>query len=259
MAESLIDHSQEEKEEKRKQYENLWGGGVPDAFSLLANGIKAVGTRGREKTGSYADMGARGDINGSHGGMLAINTLKKDYFPDALVVTNSYNVAIDRWPEERHAEIAAKELTASGIPEDDIIVQEESVSTVSELLQNIVLTENHQWKNVVMVTNGAQLLRARAMLEKIDTIFDPLKFRERPEIQAALATFLERQKKGEVKMSVISAEDMLELKDPRLAKLVQAVRESALYQESKKRQDNAAEQIKAGTYGKNPPPVTLVK
>ncbi len=247
-------------EEKKNLYENLWGGGEPDAFSLLANGVKVKGTEGIEKTGGYADTGARKDINGSHGGMVAIRTLRTDYFPEAKVVTNSFNEKIEgRWPEEPHAKVVAKELAGSGIPEADIIVQEKSISTASELLYNICLAEEHQWKNIVVITNGAQVERARAMLEKIDTVFDPLKFRERPEIQEALPKFLERQRKGEVKISIVSAEDVLELKSARHAKLVQAVRESVIYQESKKRQDTAAEQIRNGTYGQKPPEVTLLK
>jgi len=249
------------KEEDRKLYEPLWGGGVPDAFSLLANGVKKVGTAGRWKTGGYADMGARGDINGSHGGMVAIRRLKKKYFPDAVVVANSFNAATKDSPEERHAEVAAAEFRAVGIPEEDIIVQVDSVSTVTELLENIRLIEEHNWKHLVLFTNGAQVERARAALEKIDTVFDPLKFRERPEIQKALASFLERQKNGEARISIVAAEDALERMDKRFAKLVQDIKETPLYKESKARQDNAAMQIRDGTYGQpqNRPPETLIK
>lgn len=265
-AENVLNPDQLTREDRKNAYEALWGGGEPDAFSLLANGVKVIETEletvtvRREKTGSYADKGARNDINGSHGGMIAMRTLKEEsYFPDALLVTNSRNAAIETWPEERHAEVAAKELADLGVPKEDIIVQEESISTASELFQNIRLAENNHWKLLVIITNGAQVLRARAMLEKIDTVFDPLGYRQKPEIAAALSSFLERQKKGDVKISIISAEDVLALKSPRHARLMQAVRETQLYKDSKARQDSAAEQIKAGTYGKKPPPETLLK
>src|SRR3989344_190930 len=107
------------KEEGRALYERLWGGGTPDAFSLLANGVKKIkddeGEIVRQKTGGYADAGARGDINGSHGGMVAIRRLQKEYFPEAKVIANSYNAATPdgRWPEERHAEVAAAEFRAA--------------------------------------------------------------------------------------------------------------------------------------------------
>jgi len=255
------------QEEKKNLYEELWGGGTPDAFSLLANGVREVGTEvetdtgtlRREKTGGYKDIGARNDINGSHGGMVAIRTLKSDYFPEAKVVTNSFNAESERWKEERHAEVAAKELADSGIPEADIIVQTDSVSTVTELLYNIYLAEKYKWNNLVIITNGTQLGRARAMLEKIGSVFDPLKFRERPEVSKALFWFFQRQWRNEVKISIISAEDVLALKSSRHAKLIQAVRESDLYKESKARQDSAAEQIRNGTYGQKPPSVTLLK
>lgn len=247
------------KEEGRALYEPLWGGGVPDAFSLLANGVKKVGTAGVWKTGGYADTGARGDINGSHAGVIVIRRLGKEYFPEAKVVANSFNTATEDWPEERHAEVAAREFRAAGIPEEDIIVQQDSVSTVSELLENIRLVEENNWKHLVIFTNGAQVERARAALEKIDTVFDPLQFRERPEIQKALASFLERQKKGEVRISIVAAEDALERMGEPYARLVQRVKESPLYVESKARQDAAATLIRADEYGKNPPPETLAK
>ncbi|MBY0539771.1 YdcF family protein [Patescibacteria group bacterium] len=246
--------------ESRKLYESLWGGGVPDAFSLLANGVKKVGTVGRWKTGGYSDVGARGDINGSHGGEIAIRRLKTEYFTEAKVIANSFNTATKDWPEERHAEVAAAEFRSAGISEEDIIVQQDSVSTVTELLENIRLVEERNWKHLVIFTNGAQVERARAALEKIDTVFDPLKFRERPEIQKVLASFLEKRKKGEVKISIVAAEDALERMDERYARLMQEVRETELYRMSKARQDNAAEQIRAGTYGQpqNRPPTTIL-
>ena len=249
------------KEEGRALYAPLWGGGVPDAFSLLGNGVKKVGTAGVWKTGGYADTGARGDINGSHAGVIVIRRLEKEYFPEAKIVTNSYNAATKDWPEERHAEVAAAEFRAAGIPEEDIIVQQDSVSTVSELLENIRLAEENNWKHLVIFTNGAQVERARAMLEKIDTVFDPLEFRKQPEIKKALASFLEKRKRNEVRINIVSAEDALERMDERYARIVQNIRESPLYVESKARQDKAASQIREGTYGlpQNRPPESLTK
>lgn len=247
------------KEEGRALYAPLWGGGVPDAFSLLANGVKKVGTAGVWKTGGYTDTGARGDINGSHAGVIVIRRLEKEYFPETKIVANSFNTATEDWPEERHAEVAAREFRAAGIPEEDIIVQQDSVSTVTELLENIRLAEENNWKHLVIFTNGAQVERARASLEKIDTVFDPLQFRERPEIQKALKSFLERQERREVKISIVAAEDALERMGERYVKFVQRVKGSPLYVESKARQDAAAAQIREGTYGKNPPPETLTK
>lgn len=251
------------KEEGRALYEPLWGGGTPDAFSLLANGVKEVGTVGRWKTGSYADTGARGDINGSHGGMAAIRRLRKEYFPEAEVVANSYNAATPdgRWPEERHAEVAAAEFKAAGIPEEAILIQEESFSTFTELLNNIRLAEEKGWKHLVIFTNGAQIGRTQAMLEHIDdqkaeylrTLIDT------PEKRAKfkLDSFLQRRARGEVKISIVAAEDALERMSERHARLVQDVKETSLYQESKGRQDAVIPDLEAGTYGLKPPSTTI--
>ena len=255
--------AKESKEVAKASYESLWGGGMPDAFSLLANGVKEVGTAKRWKTGSYADVGARGDINGSHGGMVAIRRLKKEYFPEAKVVANSYNVATSdgRWPEERHAEVVASEFKAAGIPEADIIVQEGSFSTFTELLHTIRLTEENNWKHIVVFTNGAQVGRTRAMLEHLDeqkaqylrTLIDT------PEKRAKfrLDSFLGRQERGEVKISVVASEDVLERMGERHAELVKNVRQTPLYQESKSRQDTAIKDLEEGTYGVKPSSMTI--
>lgn len=247
------------QEEGVKLYESLWGGGAPDAFSLLANGVKEVGTVGRLKTGSYADMGARGDINGSHAGMVAIRRLQKEYFPEAKIVANSYNAATDSWAEERHAEVAAAEFKAAGIPKEDIVVQEASFSTFTELLNNMKLAQENGWKRLVIVTNGAQVGRARAMLEHIDEQQAPYlrKVIDSEEVRKWLDPFLKKWKNGEVKMSVISAEDALERMSGRHARLVQDVKETPLYQKSKQGQDAVIPDLEAGTYGVTPPSVTI--
>jgi len=252
------------KEEGRALYAPLWGGGVPDAFSLLGNGTKEVGNEEkgikRWKTGSYADIGARGDINGSHGGMVAIRRLQKEYFPEAKVITNSYNAATPdgRWPEERHAEVAAAEFRAADI---SVIMQEESFSTFTELLNNIRLAEENGWKHLVIFTNGAQVGRTRAMLEHIDDQkAEHLRKRiDTPEKRAKfkLDPYLQRRATGEVKISVVAAEDALERMSERYARLVQNVKETPLYQESKARQDAAIPELEAGTYGTKPLPITL--
>lgn len=256
-------HGEVAYEKARESQESLWGGGTPDAFSLLANGVKEVGTLGRWKTGDYEDTGARGDINGSHGGMVAIRWLHKNYFPEAKVVANSYNAATQdgRWPEERHAEVAAHEFQVAGIPEEKIIVQEESFSTFTELLHNIRLAEENGWKHLVIVTNGAQAGRTRAMLEHIDeqkadylrTLIDTPEKREK----FHLDSFLERKKGGAVKISVVVAEDVLERVSTRHADMVAHVRAMESYKESKRRQDATIPAIENGTYGIMPPAVTI--
>lgn len=249
------------REGERKSYEALWGGGVPDAFSLLANGVKEVGTVGRWKTGSYADTGARGDINGSHGGMVAIRRLKKEFFPGAKIIANSYNAPTPdgRWPEERHAEVAAAEFAAANIPKEDIILQEASFSTLTELLNNIKLTVENGWRLVVIVTNGAQVGRTRAMLEHIDEQQAPYlrKVLDSEEVRGQLDSFLKMRERGEVKIVVISAEDALEKMGRRHEKFVDEVHNTPLYQESKLRQDATIPDLEKGTYGLTPPPATI--
>src|SRR3989344_5917915 len=234
------------KEEGRALYAPLWGGGVPDAFSLLGNGTKEVGNEEkgikRWKTGSYADIGARVDINGSDGGMVEIRRLQREYFPEAKVVVNSYNAATPdgRWPEERHAEVAAAEFKATGAPEADIVVQDESFSTFTELLHTIRLAEENNWRNIVVFTNGAQVGRTRAMLEHIDeqnaeylrALINTPEKRER----FKLDSFLKRCEVGAVRVSVVAAEDALERMSERHAELVHRVKDTALYQESKQKQ-----------------------
>lgn len=239
--------------EKRKEYEQLCDG-KPDAISLLARTVRSAGAVGRVKTGGYSpeESDIHGNLGSSHAGVVAAKELKK-YFPEAKIVANSRIKARDNWPEERHAEIAAAELKRAHIQADQIIVQDNSFSTLTELLETIRLTVENHWKHVVILAPGHQVERATAMLEMVDTVIDRTQYRERPEIKEALHAFAEQQKKGETKISIVASEDILSRTSPRHRRIVEAATSSPEWKALLEREKRSAEEIRNGTYGQKHP------
>ena len=239
--------------EKRKEYEQLCGG-KPDAISILARTVRSAGAVGRVKTGGYRteETDIHGNIGSSHAGVVAAKELKK-YFPEAKIVTNSLIKPRDNWPEERHAEVAAAELTRAHIPEDQIIVQDNSFSTLTELLETIRLTVENQWTHVVVLVPEHQVERATAMLEMINTVIDRTQYRDRPEIKEALKAFAELQKDGKTKITILASEDVLSRTSPRHRHIVETVRNSPEWKALREREKISAEEIRNGTYGQKHP------
>jgi hypothetical protein len=253
MVETVQDQRLMREKEKKEGYEQLCGG-QPDAISVLARTVRSVGTVGRVKTGGYRpeESDIHGNLGSSHAGVVAAKELKK-YFPEAKIVTNSRIKARDNWPEERHAEIAAAELQRAHIPADHIIVQDNSFSTLTELLETIRLTVENRWKHVVILVPGHQVERVTAMLEMVDTVIDRTQYRERPEIKEALKTFAEQQKKGETKLSIIASEDVLSRTSPRHRRVVEAATNSPEWKALLESEKRSAEEIRDGKYGQKHP------
>jgi len=245
--------------ERKGEYERLCGG-KPDAVSILARTVRASGTVQRMKTGGYGpeNTDIHGNIGGSHAGVIAARELKK-YFPEAIIVTNSRMDARNGRPEERLAEVARDELKRAHVPADQIVVQDKSFSTLGELLENIRLAVENEWRHVVILAGGHQGKRATAMLDRIDTVADPAKYRERPEIREALEKYAARKEAGALRITIVASEDIVELISRRHREVVAAAKTSPAWRQTEERDNAAAQEILDGTYGKRPPPTSIKK
>jgi len=244
----------EKSEEKRKAYEKLCDG-VPDAISILARGVETIEKGGevvRSKTTGYLGKEVHGNVSGSRVGVLAAIELSK-YFPDAHVVANSF---VER-TNERHAQVTAAELKRAGVASEQIIVQEDSFSTYSELLELVRLVAANEWQHAVVVVNEFVVPRTRALLRHIHDVGDPRGYRQRPGIEEALRAYEEMRSAGSVRITVVSSEDIVSLIDPRFRKVVEAARQLPAWQKTIEQEQLGVQAIEDGTYGKNPPTTSV--
>lgn len=242
-------------EKKRAAYETLCEG-VPDAISILARGLETVERDGeivRTKTTGYQSTEIHGNVSGSRAGVLAAIELSK-YFPEANLIANSFVHRTD----EHHARVIATELERAGVQPDRIIIQEDSFSTYSELLELIRLVTQHEWRHAVVVVNEFVVPRAKAFIRHIHDVGDPAGYRERPGIAEVLQKYEEMRRAGSACITVVSSEEIVSRIDPRYRRLIEEARKLPQWQTTTERELSATRAIDDGMYGKDPPP-TFVK
>ncbi len=235
--------------EKRATYEEL-SGGVPDAIFILARNAAMNEASGTFKSGSYGAVDIHGNLAGGKARSVAAAELHR-YFPNSTVVTNS-NIKTE---PVSYAQVTAQEVEKRGVPQEKIVIQEDSYSTFTELLELIKLVVANGWKNVAVVVNEFQISRPQAMLEHIDELHDPNGYWKKPDVQEALAAF---KNLPDVRIHFVSAEDVLVEADPHYKAVVDAARALPAWKELEAKEQAAANQVRNGEYWKSVPS-TLVK
>ncbi len=230
---------------KKETYERLCEG-KPDALFILAHDVDKNPITGKARSGSYAHVDPIGRIGGAKARTIAAAELHR-YFPGATLVANSWSEYTGEYVS--HAKIAAEELKARGVPASDIIVQENSYSTFTELLELIRLIVENNWLHVVAIANEFQILRAKAMLERIGDLHDPKGESQKPEVRECIETFLQMG----ANITFVSAEGVISTKDPRLKRIVDAAKQLPLWQTTMQRDMAGAKQVRDGEYWKNAP------
>lgn len=240
--------------ERLKAYKALCGG-APDIISVLARGTEVFKARGeiiRSKTTGYLSKEVHGNISGSRAGVLAAVELSRA-FPEAIVMANSF---IER-TGERHAQVTAEELERAGVPQDHIVIQEESFNTFSEIIELIKIVVQKDVRHAVVVVNEFIIPRAQALLERIQTVGDPAGYRERPGVADALEKFEELLRSGKANISFVSSEDVISLIDPRYKRLVEETRKLPAWQKTIEMEQSGVRAIEEGTYGIQPPSTSV--
>ncbi len=234
---------------KRKTYERLCDG-VPDAVVILARDVIKNEITGEMKSGSYGNVDIHGLIGGAKARSIAGAELHR-FFPDALVVTNS-NIKTEPYS---YARVTAGELEKRGVEREKMLIQENSYSTFTELIELVKLIVEHKWRHAAVVVNEFSIPRAQAMIEHIHELHDPNGYSKQPEVLQALDVF--KQMSG-VKIVFVAAEDVLLAADPHFKRVITEAKQLPAWKEVMEREQAGAQQIRDGEYWKNLPP-TFVK
>lgn len=216
-------------EELRKAFPNvdraivnpsLWERGAPDAIFVPSGGSVPYEKDGRTawRSTTYAESDAFGTLGGN-GRVKAVAKLASTY-PHAVIVTMSHRGG-DR---PTHAQVAADELAALGVPHTRILLEEASSNTKTEVEEGLRLAQERGWRSALFVSNEYQLERIRAFVAQAE---------ERPACVIAYQ----------------SAEEILVKDDPSFAAEFARVKESEPYQRRLASEARGVAAIKSGTYG----------
>ncbi len=236
--------------EKRRIYEQLCGG-KPDVLFILARGVVENKATGEFKSLGYGDTDLHGMVGGAKARSIAAAELHR-FFPNSSVVANSL---IPQMPASM-ARVTAQELQNRGVQQEKIIIQEESYSTFTELIELIKLIVQNDWHNTVVIANEFHIPRAQAMLAHINDLHDPNGYSEKPEVQEALKKFKEMQS---VYIAFVSAEEVLLVANPHYKKVIDAARQLPTWKETMEKETMATIQIQAGEYWRDSPSTTIKK
>src|SRR3989344_1923662 len=205
--------------ESREKMEKIFQHQKPDAIAVFSMDI--VATRGREdfKSGSYADLDARGFISGGKANVVAAAEVAK-YFPEATIVTDTRDRDASR-NRPTHASVYASEIQRLGVPKERILMEENSVNTIEELVEIIKMAVQHDWHNVAIIRNDFCVERTREMLTQLPSLAKP----DDHEFVEAFRKFNDSGRK----ITFVTAEDILLVRNPRYARLLEKVRDTPAY------------------------------
>lgn len=233
--------------EKRAELERICEG-APDAIYLLS-GISEVTNpetlEKKYKPGSYADVDWNGYMTGGKARALGVVELAK-VFPDATIAVNSntFNVRNPEAPTD--AEVMAEYVERKGVEPERILTQDRSTTTFTELIELIKYIAEHNWQHPVVVAGETQNARAEEMLRQIGTLQDPAGAWKDPDFRAAL----EKVQQSTPKITIVSSEDILPLRDERYAKVIAQARETKTWKVREELDKGAVEDLQQGRYWK---------
>ena len=188
----------------------------PDAIYAISGGTVYDTQMDKYHSTNYEE----GDKFGTLGGYARIQAaaiLAKRY-PKAYVVANSKRLD-GKLPT--HAQTHARELVELGVEKERIILEENSTTTFSGVVEALKLARERGWKNIIFVTNEYHLPRVRAFYER--------------EQSAILAEF-------------VSAEKVLIEEDPTFAQEFEKIKATPAYQLRLRSEAGGIEAIKSREY-----------
>lgn len=230
-------------------------GETPDAIFPLAGAIKPLkgGVKYSSPNGesalawsnlSFENLGEQGLVTGGKARMLAAVEAAK-LFPDAMIVPNSYNrFSAD---EPTMAAVSRQELLRRGVPDSQILLEEESFSTFTELVEMLKLAVDNKWTRVSIITSDYHIPRTSEMMRQVaslDKIAPADHQQEATEGIDALKLF--KDYGGQI--SFVAAEDILRAVSPRYEEYLGKVKQTSLYSDTLEAEARGLAHLKSGEY-----------
>lgn len=238
---------QERESETRREIKRICEG-TPDALYILSGISEKINPKTGQKfykPGSYADTEWNGFITGTKARALAAVELAK-YFPDATVVANSktYNARDPEAPTD--ADVMREYMEQKSVEPERIIQQDRSTTTFAELTELFKYIQEYVWSHVVVVANEFQIERAKEMLKQIETLKDPIGAWQDPVLRDAI----EYMKTASTKITFVSAEDVLPLRDKRYGTVIAKAKTTELWKKRVASEEKGIVLLKRGDYWK---------
>jgi len=214
---------------------------LPEAIFILSGGTEWSKERGYY-TPSYDEPDFTGLASGAHFRVIAAAEAAK-CFPEIKIVPTgkliTHGIAEkEHFPND--AKVMADELVAMGVKEDQIMLEEESVSTLTELLEMIKMARENGWERVAVVTNRWHLPRVRMMYEKLETIEGLCSDEEKEMIEDF------KQNGAEVK--IVSAEDITDNISEEYKEQIKEIEQREAFKERLTAEQKGIEDLKSGRY-----------
>jgi len=225
--------------EKIEKYKQLLG--ESKAVFILDSDIRETPQKDRHRPTSYKDTDAHGFLAGGHARVIAAAEIGK-HFPEVKLITTSYYQ-----PDKPiHAEVYARELEQLSIPKNQIELEKKSTSTLTSLIEMVKLAKNHEWKEMSILTNDFHVPRTQEMYHQLKNLAESLNLVDE-EFSKAWDYF---KKEGGLKISFITAEEILPLRDHRYKAIIEKVKKTETYKKRVKSEEKGLKQLKEETYGK---------
>jgi hypothetical protein len=236
---SLERQRTESLQRKAERMKEIFHGVEPDAVVILsADIVEAPDRKIGYKSGSYADLDVRDLLSGAKARVIAGAEASK-YFQDAEIVTDTRDRDLSRG-RPTHAAVYADELQRLGVDASRIVMEEESINTIEELVETVKMSEQRNWREIALISNDYHVPRIREMYNRLDELADPKDI----DFWNAYTSF----QIGTRSLQVVSAEDILPVRNPRYARLIQEVHALPEYAARVRAEQQGIEDLKNRTY-----------
>lgn len=221
--------------------------GEPQALFILVGAMTYNNKKERYESGNFTAV----DENSLRSTGKALATGGKDRvyaaaelstpFPEMKIVAMSKTRDSDK---PTYAAVAKYELEQKGVDGENIILEEESVSTITEYKEAAKLWHAHrtEWNNLVFLSSNWHLPRCKALFNHIEN------FADSPEEAQLLTEFADAVRSGELKIQFIGSTDVLQIRSRHYKPLFDALEEYQPILDRIEQEQKALKQIADDTY-----------
>lgn len=216
-------------------------GEEPDALFVLSGGIVvSPNSESGYKSLAWSNTNELGISTGGRTRVIAVVEVAR-VLPEIPIVTNSRNRFDNTQPTM--ASISKAELVRRGVDPDRVILEEDSVNTITQLTEMVQLALRNNWTSIAVLVNDYYQPRIHAIWNRLGELVTDADF------QAQLTRF----KGTGGTIGFISSEPIMRAISPLYAAYLHEVEASAVYQRTVESEANGLRALQEGRYK----PVTL--